>query len=451
MDSSNNAMPPVNMVPTPQYNNNQQQFQSDQPNGYIPRPNQNNYANQQQLPQQQGQFQQNNNNNGQNMTYLANALLNQGVSNSGTKNGLEDMVRPTISFDDALTAKRRSELLADYEIVKSMNLIDSDDTLDHMLTLIPGFSLKPFKVSMLSSLYHQKYADLVQKYESVSIYIEFAVNTIVYNSEAALKNFCTSRSIPVVRNRDGSFLKAFGSRKRVGTDGQSGSSKRAKTVELHPFLKTTEYTGQPNLYSIGKCDYFAPSEFAELFTSVKFDQITRMMNQTTKVTAYGLRVSLSKPIVCVLVSKDVANYTFTSLEYLSGLGDVLSIMADLGKLEDTFAFGTKQGMVVDRLDNNSTKTYKSGDRFEGLSLVVINNMQVGRLSNNTLSSKTYSNRVICLPENEMSEVDLKKCHTYIDEMSEKYNDEIDAYKRLLAKNEDDEGKKEPTTDDNNKN
>lgn len=339
-----------------------------------------------------------------------------------------------MSLDQAFDENRKAELMRDYETFKSMTLLDDEEILYNLYLNSPAFTTSKFKVSILCAYYKEKYADLVAKYDSVLVYLEFVLSKIIYSSEASLKDACASRTIRLPKSGGTSdFLRMFGCKKRgaVRTDAESPAIKRAKQV-THPFLKTDEYKMQPILYNIGKCsDYAIPSEFAELFAHAQYESVTRITGGNKKEIMMGLKVTFTKPIVCILVSKSVASFTFISLEHLSTFGNLLSNMTSLGKLEDTFAFGAKQSMQIETVNTGRIET-KTDQKFDhGFFIAIINTMQVCKLSNKTLSSKTYSNVVYSLTENTLSDSELNNCQMYIKTFEAEANAKLEEYDREL--------------------
>nr|UBR58421.1 gp06-like protein [Oryctes rhinoceros nudivirus] len=415
------GMQVMGAVPTPQYTTTYQQPQQTQyPQQQAPI--------QAQPPTVQTQSQT------QYPKYLS-SLANASNSGSGSsKTVIEDMEQPKISMDEAFDANRKAELMRDYETFKSMTLLDDEEVLYNLYLNSPAFTTSKFKVSILCAYYKDKYSDLVAKYDSVSVYLEFVLSKIIYSSEASLKDACASRTIRLPKSGGTSdFLRMFGCKKRgaVRMDAESPATKRTKQV-THPFLKTDEYKMQPILYNIGKCsDYAIPSEFAELFAHAQYESVTRITSGNKKEIMMGLKVTFTKPIVCILVSKSVASFTFISLEHLSTFGNILSNMTSLGKLEDTFAFGAKQSMQIETVNTGRIET-KTDQKFDhGFFVAIINTMQVCKLSNKTLSSKTYANVVFSLTENTLSDAELNNCQLYIKTFEAEANAKLEEYDREL--------------------
>lgn len=423
--ASNVAMPPPGQLSSAQYPGQSQQ-QSQQPSYPIPpqfQPPQQQMVPQQQLTQQQQPQ----------VPYspYVTSLLAQMPSTGSNKTVLEDMPELTKSFDDAFSEAKKSELRKDFELVKNMTLLDDDEMMHDLLRNRAAFVTPQFKVALLSAYYKEKYPDLFAKYDSLCVYLEFVLCKIINSSEASLKSACASRAVRLPNSSGSSeFLKLF-KRKRgaVISDESNLDKKKSKSIK-HPFLLTSEYTSQPILFSIGKCcEYVVPSEFAELFAHIQYEIVTRLSTANRKDAVKGLKITFSKPIICLLVPKTVTTYTFISLEHLSSLGTILSDMTSLGKLDDTFAFGTKLSMQVENIMTNKIEAKTNDQKFDnGFYVTIITGMQVCKLFNKTLSSKTYSNVVYCIPENKLSNSELENCQLYI----EKSEPEVDA---VIAKYE----------------
>lgn len=360
-------------------------------------------------------------------TAYVNQLVNQSMTSgiSGkTKAVIENMPPLKQSFDEALQASetsndnfKRDELLKDFEEIKRMTLLDDDEEMYNLLMNSPSMEQnKKFLISFLCMRYKEKYSELFEKYDSLSVYLEFVIQKIVSSNEMQLKNACVSRTVRVPSSGGSTtFTNLFKMRKRGTPASDNLCAIPAKKVQKipHPFLSTNIYTSKPILFNIGKCtEYVAPSQFATLFIHAQYCEISKL-NAGKKDMFEGLRISFSKPVTCLIVTKEVSSFTFASLEHLTPLGVVLENMTGLGKLDDTFAFGTRQNLKFENVLTGEC-TSKSDQKFDNnyFNIVVVNSMNGYKLSNGTLSCRSYANAVHMISNNSISDEDVEKFIAY---------------------------------------
>lgn len=389
------------------YQNQQQQHQSFQPMPQAPVP-----------PPQS--------------SYIAGLVSKSAQVNDGNSKPVAvNMAKPEKEFDDILKESNKIALAEDLDLIKQMTLLDDDDVLYTLYMKCPAFVNKRFYMSMLCMLYKEKYEALFAKYTSLSVFLEFVLAKIIFESEANLKKACASRTVRLPNSGGSGFAKLFGSRKR-GAASEAPSeneipNKTAKTIQ-HPFFNTSWYTTHSILYTIGNCcDYVVPSQFAELFAHVHSAQVTKFKAKV-KESFDGLRITFSKPIVCIIVSKRVGTYQFLSLEHLESLGVKLGNLTSLGRFDDTFLFGTMEKMNLENIESNTiTPPVKDHDYGVGYNMVVINSMNVFQLSNNTMSSKTYASSIYVLNPIELSLEEETSCSQYIAASAKEYEKVIEKY------------------------
>lgn len=364
-------------------------------------------------------------------SYISTMAANT-ASGVSEKPGFVNMEPPKHEFKDVFDDQMRSKLQADFDEISKMTLIDNEDSLYTLLANKSAFSTKNVCVALLSEYYKEKYSELFRKYDSLSVYLEFVVSMIVYCNESNLKKASASRVVRIPSSNPGSFSSTFKIRKRGATiESVGGSIPKKSTKAQHPFLLSDEYLARPTLYNIGKCcEYIIPSEFAELYTNVQYETVTRLANSVDKDICKGLKIVLSKPVVCLLVTKLVQGFTFISLEHLSTLGSILSNMTNLGKLDDSFAFGVRKGMKIDHLpvisdDNPPAFT-------TGFHMVVVNTMQVCAKSNNTFASRTYANQVYNPPSSEVTDKEMEFAEKAMANEAKIVEKQMEEYDEMVA-------------------
>lgn len=93
----------------------------------------------------------------------------------------------------------------------------------------------------------------------------------------------------------------------------------------------------------------------------------------------------------------------------------------------TFTFGSKKNMQVETVSNQQVET-KSDQKLDiGFFIVIINSMQVSKLSNNTLTSRTYAKVVYSIPENQLDEKEIGECQLYNEKNSKLIEEKMEEY------------------------
>lgn len=372
----------------------------------------------------------------QQQTYTPTNYLNSlPMPQNSNKTVVEPMDEPALSFEKAFNSELRKELQKDYVAVTRMTLLDDPDIMYNLFRNRPAFTTDKFLSSLLATYYREKYSELFKKYDSLSVYIEFVLSTIIHKSESGLKSACTSRAVRLPNSgASDEFLQTFGCKKRGAPAVGMLMQPAKKSKGIHPFLSTPEYQAKPILFEIGKCcKYAIPSQFAELFAQVQYDNITRFMASSKQIEK-GLKVVFSKSIVCMMVQKKINTASmqliYMLLEHFKALGDIFAGMTNLTTLDDSFALGSKKNMKIENISLNKIEVLN--DKHDGCIAVIIDGLGVNKMSNNTLSAKTYSDIVYMLPENNMSESEIQNCQQYINTSLETTDAIMDKYDEDLA-------------------
>lgn len=327
-----------------------------------------------------------------------------------------------------------SEMRKDYETVKSMNLVDSDQDLDCLFLSSPSLINKEYKLKLLAQLYCEKYPEIYSKYPSMHVYTTYCLSMIIFNNVSYLKQSCENRTVRVPMPGSSFKLKRL-QRKRKCDDSDDRTDQKTlkggnKSKFVHPFLEHEAYKSCELLFNLGKCtEICQPSEFAILFTDTMVSKLNKMESNNS-LQYMGIRITFNVPIVCIVKSRKNKDFVFNSVEHLKNVGDFVSSLASLMCAPDTFSWGNKRSLkcrdIVERTisDVELKKTYDNGFAF-----VIVSSLNCFQLSNKTLSARTYSDSVYFISSEvvEGSERVLENCESVNNDQSDKLQAILEKY------------------------
>lgn len=380
------------------------------------------------------------------MANIPNPYVNNIIMSHTAKHGMDgvessggnDIPENIKAFNDCFPKNEREAMAADFSLLEKMNLIDNDDKLYTLFMHSPSFHNSKYYFEFMSSMYRDHYKELYEKYESLSVYVEFCLATIIFENEARLKSICISNTLRLP-NSGSKFTKMLRNKRNFqDTNNAEPNAKISKMNKpKHPFFDTEFYKSNQTIFSIGKCMlYCIPPDFAALFVQIKSSMVNKM-EKSTPIPVKGLKITFSRPIICLISGRVNKTYTFENLEHLTHLGSIISEMTGLTQMRDAFTFGNKKNLQMIHIATSKAIESPSKCYDSGFIMVVVNNMSGYKLSNDTFTSRTYSDRIYRLDDDaHLNENELADCTTNneakqqeLDMIIVKYEEICDQYEK----------------------
>ncbi|AYP97909.1 GrBNV gp06-like protein-like protein [Mauternbach virus] len=368
--------------------------------------------------------------------YVNNLIASTATSNSTPNPNQFDVVNMT--YDDFksektfLSEETYKTLADDFSQITKMNLIDDIDP-DLLYTLYvrhSAFIYNEYYFGLLSNLYRKRYNTLYDKYPSLSVYVEFCLATIIFKSEEMFRNHCISKTlkIPTSGNATGFNKLIRTNLKRPTSTNNAKDEPQVKKNNLskHPFFNTSVYKAKQILFSIGKCtDHCIPADFASLLFTVTKGVVKKMDGKIAHPYE-GLKVTFTKPVLCLLSDRKVKDFKYSYLEHLSQLDYLLTKMIGKSILNSQFQLGKKQKLGA---------LYLSSGKFEDLDKVssgylmtLVNNLSLFQMGNNAMMCKTYSDLVFNLDDQtQINDDNMTICEQLIEKNKEDSDEIIRQY------------------------
>lgn len=365
------------------------------------------------------------------------AATNSGSSQQSNANANKFEV-VNMTYED-FKSERECRLNASYEAlandfskITKMNLLDDDNMLYTLMVRHVAFDNKQYCFGALANLYRERYSDLYSKYDSLSVYIEYCLSTIIFTSESKLRSACITNAVRLPNSGNfAGFSKIMRNKRKLETtDGStldakiSRRSNNKQTMPRHPFYDSTFYKMKQILFSIGKCtEYCIPAEFSSL-SFMSAQSTLNKLDKTTTTPYQGLKLTFPKPLVCILNTRDCKNFTFIDMEHMSNLAIILNEMTGKAVSPTSFSFGTKQKMEIINIADGRTMEKSYTD----FTMTLVHNMSIFQLMNNSLVGKSYSSYLYRLDDSsKIDERSLEQCQKLIDQNQSVADDLVDKF------------------------
>lgn len=409
------------------------------------------YANQPQ-PQQQMQFSQPNpyvqssvsNNNALPMPDITPKLFSTVMNNSmvGGMNGKNGVIgnggggnehrqpvemkefakEPKEVLNQLITAEMKDH----WSQIEKFNLLDSE-RLDHMYMYHDAFlEDKKFLYIYLCAEYRNKYSELFEMYESLEVYVSFAILLLIYGSEVTLKEACDINNAFVQPPRVGesSFkLRLFNRKRKTSTtassmpiavpENEEETAKRRRLSEItqvpttslttsaddHPFFKEDLYQSHMRLFKLGELvKYCVPSEFAIMFCTATMATLNVFTQGDNKAPYRGVRVSFSKPVVSLIRSRNLKTFNYQSLELYGLLGEFVSIITGRSTDQEAFRLSSLKEMKMQDLTTQNSIIPINWGCSAGFNMALVTNFACTDTVMGVLNNRAYCTPIYHIPK-----------------------------------------------------
>lgn len=368
------------------------------------------------------------------------------------------------SWSEAVKSVQTEEMVKDLNEIKNMNLTDDEDYLFNMYVHSPGLSDQLTLVSFLGGLYEAKYSHLFEKYNSLIMWLYY----VLYQSICrGLKNVVEDNSThkeEISKNTFSKFITRKSLKRKMASHAKEMSGPSVPKIfktnieqpnilegKKHIFYTTSVYTGNPEVFTIGKfINQLLPSDFAILSSSCTFRKSNIAMGNNAAEMVNCGHIAFAQPILVQMFARSVRTYVFVGASNVEKLINAVKAMVNLECING-LTIGTLKEQTMSNLDVGHDKVkfdmnlMKEPDRIMCCVLSYVrcsmNNQRSVEIKGYASNFYALNQRYLKSPENEA------RLAKIVEENEEKMVQQLDAYNKargFYVDDSDDDGPTEST-------